>query len=41
MANTQTPKVPGVTVNMPLQQAQPQPLPPPTDPHGAPPAAGQ
>jgi hypothetical protein len=33
MANTQTPKVPGVTVNVPLQQATPQPAAP-----GAPPA---
>ena len=29
MANTQTPKVPGVTVNVPLQQARPETLPPP------------
>lgn len=29
MANTQTPQVPGVTVKMPLQQGQPQTLPPP------------
>jgi hypothetical protein len=29
MANTQTPQVPGVTVKIPLQQGQPQPLPPP------------
>ncbi len=41
MANTQTPKVPGVTVNMPLQQAQPQPLPPPAEPAGPAPAPGQ
>ena len=41
MANTQTPKVPGVTVNMPLQQPQPQPLPPPAEPAGPAPAPGQ
>jgi hypothetical protein len=29
MANTQTPQVPGVTVKIPLQQGQPQTLPPP------------
>ena len=31
MANTQTPKVPGVTVKLPLAQARPAQLPPPAD----------
>jgi len=41
MANTQTPKVPGVTVNVPWQQAQPQQLPPPSNPPAGPAPAGQ
>ena len=39
MANTQTPKVPGVTVNVPLQQKPPQTLPPPDAAPGAAPDA--
>jgi hypothetical protein len=31
MANTQTPKVPGVTVKVPLDEARPETLPPPAD----------
>jgi hypothetical protein len=34
MANQQTPSVPGATVKVPLQQAAPATLPPPTDPGG-------
>ncbi len=33
MANQQTPSVPGVTVKVPLQPAEPQPLPPPGQGH--------
>ncbi len=33
MANSQTPKVPGATYTVPLQQAAPQPLPPPGPAH--------